>query len=45
MISASHNAPEYNGIKIFDMNGKKISLKLENSLEKDIKQINDHFIW
>ena len=25
MISASHNAPEYNGIKIFDMNGKKIS--------------------
>ena len=43
MISASHNAPEYNGIKIFDMNGQKISLKVENSLEKDIKQINDHF--
>ena len=25
MISASHNPPEYNGIKIFDHNGQKIS--------------------
>ena len=25
MISASHNPPEYNGIKIFDQNGKKIT--------------------
>jgi len=26
MISASHNPPEYNGIKIFDHNGKKITM-------------------
>ena len=25
MISASHNPPEYNGIKIFDHNGQKIT--------------------
>ena len=25
MISASHNPPEYNGIKIFDQNGQKIT--------------------
>ena len=24
MISASHNPPEYNGMKIFDNNGQKI---------------------
>ena len=24
MISASHNPPEFNGIKIFDNNGEKI---------------------
>ena len=24
MISASHNPPEYNGIKIFDNNGEKL---------------------
>ena len=30
MISASHNPPEYNGIKIFDHNGQKITANLEN---------------
>ncbi len=40
MISASHNPPEYNGIKIFDMNGKKISKDNENSIEKNINAID-----
>lgn len=35
MITASHNPPEYNGIKIFDKNGKKISSKLENEIERN----------
>lgn len=34
VISASHNPAEYNGIKIFDKNGKKISEKIEEQLEK-----------
>ena len=34
MISASHNPPEYNGIKIFDQNGQKISKKFENKISK-----------
>ena len=34
MISASHNPPEFNGIKIFSSNGKKISDSLENEIEK-----------
>lgn len=34
MISASHNSYEYNGIKIFDNNGFKLSTELENELEK-----------
>ena len=41
MISASHNPPEYNGIKIFDNNGEKIKKKFENQIElifKDSKQ-------
>ena len=29
MISASHNPPEYNGIKIFDHNGQKITKNLK----------------
>ena len=43
MISASHNPPEYNGIKIFDLNGKKINKNQEKILEKNIKIINDEF--
>lgn len=34
VISASHNPPKYNGIKIFDQNGYKISETLENSIER-----------
>ena len=39
MISASHNPPEYNGIKIFDHNGQKISSNLENKIQKLIEDI------
>lgn len=34
VISASHNTKEYNGIKIFDSNGIKLSDKKEDSLER-----------
>lgn len=34
VISASHNSAEYNGIKIFDKNGRKIGDKIEEELEK-----------
>ena len=40
MISASHNPPEYNGIKIFDHNGQKINTNLENKIQKIIEEIN-----
>ena len=33
VISASHNPPEYNGIKIFDGSGVKLSEEQEGSLE------------
>ncbi len=33
MISASHNPPEFNGIKIFDNNGEKIKKDFENKIE------------
>lgn len=33
MISASHNPPEYNGIKVFDGNGIKLASEQENSIE------------
>ena len=40
MISASHNPPDYNGIKIFDHNGQKITANLEHKIQKLIKDIN-----
>lgn len=36
VISASHNPPEYNGIKVFDGNGYKISESLEREIEDRI---------
>ena len=33
MISASHNPPEYNGIKIFDDKGVKINKDIENKIQ------------
>jgi len=38
MISASHNPPEYNGIKIFDHNGQKITKYFENKIQKLIEE-------
>ena len=40
MISASHNPPEYNGIKIFDHDGQKISKNWEYKIQKLIKELN-----
>ena len=42
MISASHNPPEYNGIKLFDQNGQKISKNFENKIQKFIQESNHH---
>ena len=42
MISASHNPPEYNGIKIFDQNGQKITRNFENKIQKLIEEENQN---
>ena len=42
MISASHNPPEYNGLKIFNHNGQKISKDLENKIQKLIEDSNQN---
>jgi phosphoglucosamine mutase len=42
MISASHNPPEYNGIKIFDNNGQKITKYFENKIQKLIEETNQN---
>ena len=36
MITASHNPAEFNGIKIFDSNGFKLSIKEEQQIESNI---------
>lgn len=41
MISASHNSYEFNGIKIFNKNGYKLSDELENKIEEMI--VNNQF--
>jgi len=38
MISASHNPPEFNGIKIFDHNGQKITRNYENKIQKLVEE-------
>jgi len=38
MISASHNPPEYNGIKIFDHNGQKITENFEIKIQTIIEE-------
>ncbi|MDR2035533.1 MAG: phosphoglucosamine mutase [Coriobacteriales bacterium] len=40
VISASHNPPEYNGIKFFDAAGYKISPELEDQLEAGMRRVN-----
>ncbi len=42
MISASHNPPEYNGIKIFDHNGQKINKNYENKIQTLIEESNQN---
>ncbi|MDR3053382.1 MAG: phosphoglucosamine mutase [Coriobacteriales bacterium] len=37
VISASHNAPEYNGIKFFDAEGFKLTSTLENTFEERLQ--------
>ena len=38
VISASHNPPEYNGIKLFDAQGFKLPDEVEDEIEEFIKQ-------
>ncbi len=45
MISASHNPPEYNGIKIFDNNGEKIKKDFETQIELIMKGGNNNKIF
>ncbi len=45
MISASHNPPEYNGIKIFDHHGQKLSKKKEIEIEKYLNKIKSNLIF
>jgi len=40
MITASHNPPSHNGIKILDSLGKEISIKIENEIEKKFNELN-----
>jgi len=42
MISASHNPPEYNGIKIFDHNGQKITKYVEDKIQKLIEEFDQN---
>ena len=42
MISASHNPPEFNGIKIFDNNGEKIKKDFENRIELIMGRTNNY---
>ena len=38
VISASHNPPEYNGIKLFDAEGYKLPDEVEDKIEEFVKQ-------
>ncbi len=40
MITASHNPPEYNGIKIFNSSGEKLEEQIEREIEKLITYQN-----
>ena len=43
MISASHNPPQDNGLKIFDKDGYKVNSALENKIEQALEQIPSIF--
>lgn len=40
MITASHNSPEYNGIKIFNSSGLKIEKRIEESIENTVAELD-----
>lgn len=42
MISASHNPPEFNGLKIFDKKGQKISKDFENKIQALIAETSEN---
>ncbi len=44
MISASHNPPEYNGLKIFDHNGQKITKNFESKIQKSIEESKQNIL-
>ena len=45
MISASHNPPEYNGIKFFDHYGRKLNKTKELEIESYLNKINSNLIF
>ena len=42
MITASHNPPEFNGLKVFGKNGKKLSREEELALDKKLCELKDN---
>lgn len=42
MITASHNAPEFNGLKVFGKNGKKLSKEEELLLDKKLVELKNN---
>ena len=45
MISASHNPPEYNGIKIFDHSGRKLNKTKEFEIVSYLNKANSNLIF
>lgn len=43
MITASHNPPNYNGLKVYDQDGCQLSLDLSDNLVAIIKEVDDYF--
>lgn len=41
MVSASHNPPQFNGIKVLNSKGEKITEKTENEIESIIDSVSD----
>ena len=44
MISASHNPPEFNGIKFISSDGYKLSDSLEEKIEKNLKVVEKKYV-